>query len=82
MSTLCAGAVIPSWGSTGHWGQATCQAGTYDASVIGVTEETGLEVTDGAGTGVTGVGMDGPGGLGVNPPRRWTWTGIWGAGAG
>ena len=47
-----------------------------------MTAGTGLTVEDGAGLGVEGSNMCGPGGLCVNTQEGRTGTGIWGLGAG
>ena len=52
MAGSCAGAAIPRWGATGHWGQATCWEEPFGASAIGVMAGTRLAVTEGAGPGV------------------------------
>ena len=65
----CAGAAIPSWGGTGHWGKAACLVGPDEVRDISVPEGPWLEVADGSGEEVLGAGMDGPGRLGVNLSR-------------
>ena len=67
VAAACAGADIPRWGDTGHWGLPTCWAGPFGASAIRVMAGPGLAVTVGEGPGVAGLAMDGPGGSGVNP---------------
>ena len=73
----CAGAAIPSWGSTGNWGQDTCQAGTDEASAIVVTAGPGLAAADREGLGVAGAGMASPGGSVVNLQELRTGKGVW-----
>ena len=62
VAALCAGAVIPRWGDTGNWGKTTCWAGPFGENAIGVVAGPGLTVTDGAGKGVSGIVLAGPGG--------------------
>ena len=80
MSESCAGAAIPKWGAARHWGQATCRAGPFGESAIGVMEGSGLAVADGVRPEVARAGA-GPGGLGVNPHKFRTGISICGAGS-